>query len=224
MVKAKSYKYLDIITAFFVAALIISGIADTKVISVGVLSFGGGTFLFPLTYIFGDVLTEVYGFKRARRVIWIGFTASILMALTFILVGIAPPAEDYPFQEDFMNILGLTPRIVLASLSAYIVGEFINSVILAKLKIVTKGKYLWVRTIGSTIVGQLLDTTIFMFVAFLGVFPLSLIFSVIITGYLLKVAVEVLFTPITYWIVNTLKQAEGEDFNDKDTVFSPISV
>lgn len=220
--KTKSYKYLDIVTAVFVAILLISNIADTKAITMGALSFGGGTFLFPLAYIFGDILTEVYGFKKARRVIWIGFGCAILMALTFYLVGQAPAAVDWPFQKDYMNILGLTPRIVLGSLVAYMVGEFVNSVILAKLKIVTKGKYLWTRTIGSTVVGQFLDTVLFMFIAFYGVFPMDLIISITISGYLLKVATEVLFTPFTYLIVNYLKKKEQEDFYDTKTTFTPV--
>lgn len=220
--KIKSFKYLDIVTAFFVAILLISNIADTKAITMGALSFGGGTFLFPFAYIFGDILTEVYGFKKARRVIWIGFGCAILMALTFFLVGQAPASPDWPFQEDYMNILGLTPRIVLGSLVAYLFGEFVNSVILAKLKVITKGKYLWMRTISSTVIGQLLDTTIFMFIAFYGIFPMDLIISIIISGYLLKVATEVLFTPFTYLIVNYLKKKEDEDFYDTKTNFTPL--
>ncbi|MDO8610226.1 MAG: queuosine precursor transporter [bacterium] len=219
-----NFKYLDIITGFFVAVLLISNIADTKPITIGLLSFGGGTFLFPIAYIFGDILTEVYGFKRARRVIWIGFACSALMAIVFTLVGMAPPSPDWAYQKDFMNILGLTPRITLASLIAYFFGEFINSVVLAKMKIFTKGKYLWIRTIGSTIVGELVDTTIFMFIAFFGVFPLSLIFSIIISGYFLKVITEVMFTPVTYWIVNILKKKEHEDYYDTKTKFTPFEI
>lgn len=219
----KSFKYLDIITALFVSVLIISNIADTKIITVGLLSFGGGTFLFPLTYVIGDILTEVYGFARTRRVIWIGFVCAALMALTFMIVAYAPPAEDWPFQESFMNILGLTPRIVAASLSAYLVGELVNSIILAKLKVKTEGKYLWFRTISSTIVGQLLDTIIFVVIAFYGVFPVSLLISIVISGYLMKVATEVLLTPATYLVVNKLKKAENVDFFDKKTNFNPFS-
>lgn len=218
----KSYKYLDIITAFFVAVLIISSIADTKAISVGIFSFGGGTLLFPLTYILGDVLTEVYGFAHARRVLWIGFATAVLMALTFFIVGIAPAAPDWPFQESYMNILGLAPRIVAGSLVAFLVGGFVNSVVLARLKVITKGKHLWVRTISSTVVGQLVDTSLFMFIAFYGIWPNSLIISVIISGYLLKVATEVVFTPLTYWIVNTLKKSEKTDHFDRKTVFNPL--
>lgn len=220
--QTQNFKYFDTITAFFVAILLISAISDTKAITIGLLSFGGGTFLFPLAYILGDILTEVYGFKRARKVIWTGFACLALMTATFMLVGMAPPAPDWPFQEDFMNILGLTPRIALGSLVAFLIGEFVNSVILAKMKIATKGKYLWSRTIGSTLVGQLIDTTIFMFVAFYGVFPNELIISITISGYLLKVITEILFTPITYWITNFLKKKENEDYFDTKTKFTPI--
>lgn len=220
----QNFKYLDIVTAFFVAVLLISNIADTKAITIGFLSFGGGTFLFPIAYIFGDILTEVYGFKRARRIIWIGFAAEILMAVTFMLVAGAPASRDYPFQQDFVNILGMTPRITAASLVAYFFGEYVNSVMLAKLKVITRGKYLWVRTIGSTIVGELLDTSIFMFIAFFGVFPIPLIFSIIISGYLLKVATEIAFTPLTYWVVNKLKKAEQEDYFDRTTTFTPFAI
>lgn len=218
----KHFKYIDVVTGFFVAVLLISDIADTKAITIGLLSFGGGTFLFPIAYIFGDILTEVYGFKRARRVIWIGFACELLMAVMFTLVGMAPASPDYPYQKDFMHILGLTPRIAAASLTAYFFGEFVNSVTLAKMKIFTKGRFLWTRTVGSTVVGELVDTSIFMFIGFFGVFPLPLIFSIIISGYFLKVATEVVFTPVTYWVVNTLKRKEHEDYYDRKTKFTPF--
>ncbi|HRN96533.1 MAG TPA: queuosine precursor transporter [Candidatus Levybacteria bacterium] len=218
----QSFKYLDVITALFVAVLLISNIADTKAIAIGVLSFGGGTLLFPITYILGDVLTEVYGFAHAKRVLWIGFAAAVIMALTFFIVGIAPAAPDWPFQESYMNILGLTPRIVAGSLVAFLVGGLVNSIVLAKLKVLTKGKHLWIRTISSTVLGQLVDTTIFMLIAFYGVWPNSLIISVIISGYLLKVATEVIFTPITYLVVNKLKKAEKSDYYDRKTTFNPL--
>ncbi len=218
----KNFKYLDIITGFFVAILLISDIADTKAITIGFLSFGGGTFLFPLAYIFGDILTEVYGFKRARRVIWMGFASELLMAVLFSLVNLAPASPDYPYAKDFEHILGLTPRIAIASLTAYFFGEFVNSVVLAKMKILTKGKWLWTRTVGSTIAGELVDTGIFMVIAFYGVFPVPLIISIIVSGYLLKVVTEVVFTPVTYWVVNTLKKREHEDYYDKKTKFTPF--
>jgi hypothetical protein len=144
------------------------------------------------------------------------------MAVMFTLVGLAPASPDYPYQKDFMHILGLTPRIALASLTAYFLGEFINSVTLAKMKIITSGRFLWTRTVGSTVVAELVDTSIFMFIGFFGVFPLPLIFSIIISGYFLKVATEVILTPVTYWVVNFLKRKEHEDYYDRKTKFTPF--
>lgn len=150
--KSHIFRYIDIITALFVAILLISNIASSKITSFGFFTLDAGTILFPLAYIFGDILTEVYGFSRARRVIWIGFGCNVLMAVIFMIVGALPPASDWPNQDAYNAILGLTPRIVAASMIAYFVGEFLNSFVLAKLKIATKGKYLWSRTIGSTLV------------------------------------------------------------------------
>lgn len=218
----KSFKYIDTITAFFVAVLIISNIASSKIAQIGPLSLDGGTFLFPLTYIFGDILTEVYGFKKARRVIWLGVFANLIMALTFMVVGILPSAPDWPNQEAYMAILGWTQRIVLASITAYFLGEFVNSVILSKLKIITKGKWLFTRTIGSTLFGQLVDTLVFILIAFAGVLPNELLISLIISNYLFKTGIEVIFTPITYKVVNFLKKSEQEDHYDKGVLYAPV--
>jgi uncharacterized integral membrane protein (TIGR00697 family) len=217
------YRYLDVITAVFVAVLIISNIASTKITTLGPFTLDAGIILFPLSYIIGDILTEVYGFARARRVIWIGLICNVLMAAVFMLVAILPPAADWPNQKAYETVLGMTPRIVLASMVAYFAGEFINSFILAKLKIRTKGKYLWTRTIGSTLAGELFDTLLFITIAFAGVFPMSVVISLIISNYILKVAVEVLFTPITYLVVNKLKKAEHEDYYDNKTNFNPFT-
>jgi len=218
----KNFRHLDTITAFFVAVLLISNVASTKILDLGWFTFDGGTLLFPLSYIFGDILTEVYGYKRSRKVIWLGFVSALVMSLVFIIVGKLPPASDWPYQQAYENILGLTARIVVASLCAYLVGEFSNSFILAKLKLATKGKYLWVRTIGSTLVGQVLDTIIFVLIAFWGVLPPALVISVIISNYIFKCGVEILFTPITYRAVNWLKSKERIDYFDKDTNFNPF--
>jgi uncharacterized integral membrane protein (TIGR00697 family) len=218
------FHYLDIITAFFVAVLLISNVASTKITSFGFLTLDAGTILFPLTYIFGDILTEVYGFARARRVIWIGFLCNILMAGIFMAVQGLPPAADWPNQKAYEAILGLTPRIVAASMIAYFAGEFLNSFILAKLKIVTQGKYLWIRTIGSTLVGEFFDTVLFILIAFYGVLPMPVLVSLLISNYIFKVAVEVLFTPVTYAIANKLKKVEHEDYYDYKTNFNPFSV
>lgn len=219
-----NYKHLDTITALFVAVLLISNIASTKILNLGFFTFDGGTLLFPLSYIFGDILTEVYGYKRSRKVIWLGFFSALLMSATFIIVGKLPAAVDWLNQEAYDKILGLAPRIVAASLIAYFAGEFSNSFILAKLKIITKGKYLWLRTIGSTLIGELFDTLIFITVAFAGLLPVSLIITLIISNYIFKTAVEILFTPVTYKIVNWLKRNENENYFDYQTNFNPFSI
>ena len=216
------FKYLDVITVFFVAFLLISNVVASKILMLGPLAIDGGGLLFPLTYVFGDILTEVYGFKRTRKAIWLGLSVNLLMAAVFMLVGILPPAADWLNQEAYMTILGQSSRIVLASVTAYFIGEFINSFILAKMKIWTRGKFLWSRTIGSTLVGEAFDTTIFMVIAFWGVLPGDLFVLVGISGYLLKVAIEVLFTPFTYLIINFLKKKENEDYYDYKTNFNPF--
>ncbi len=215
-------RYYDLVMAAFVAVLLISNILSTKITKLGPFSFDAGTLLFPLAYIFGDILTEVYGYARARRVIWVGFAANFLMSVLIIAVGKLPPAADWPFQEAYMNVLGLTPRIVIASLAAYWVGEFSNSFIMAKMKIWTKGKLLWLRTISSTVFGEGIDTVIFVLVAFMGILPQQLLLAVIISNYIFKVGVEILFTPITYLIVGGLKRAEGVDYYDRKTNFNPF--
>lgn len=220
----KHFKHLDIITALFVAILLISNISANKILTIGPLSLDGGGLLFPLSYIFGDILTEVYGYQRSRRVIWIGFICAILMAVTLSIVTALPAASDWPFQEDWKNVLGGTWRIVLASVVAYLAGELSNSFTLAKMKIATKGKWLWSRTIGSTLVGEAIDTTIFMLIAFWGVLPFELFLAVGISGYLFKCAIEILFTPVTYLVVNWLKKQEQEDYYDTKTNFNPFSI
>lgn len=218
------YRHIDLITAAFVAVLLISNIASTKILVIGPLTFDGGTILFPLAYIFGDVLTEVYGYRRARRVIWTGFFWIAAAVLVFAIVDALPPAEGWELQESFSAILGQTPRIVLGSLIAYFAGEFSNSYILARLKIATRGRWLWTRTIGSTLVGQAVDTALFLVVAFWGVLPPELLLTVFISNYVFKVGIEALFTPITYAVVNFLKRAEGEDYFDHNTDFNPFAL
>lgn len=222
----KCYRYLDLITAAFVVVLVVSNIASTKVVLFGPFTFDGGTILFPLAYIFGDVLTEVYGYKRSRRVIWTGFFLLMLATLTLGLVNALPAPTDELSKASagaFSTILGLVPRIVIASLVAYFVGEFVNSYILAKLKLATRGRWLWVRTIGSTLVGQGLDTAVFLLVAFYGVWDNGLLWTVFVSNYVFKVGVEVLLTPLTYWVVGFLKKTENEDYYDRDTNFNPFA-
>jgi len=215
-------RYLDTITALFVAVLLISNIASSKILDLGPFTFDGGTILFPLSYIFGDILTEVYGYRRARKVIWLGFGSALLMAVTLAVVGALPPARGWSNQSAYEAILGLTPRIVIGSLLAYWAGEFSNSFVPAKMKILTRGRWLWTRTIGSTLVGEAVDTALFLSIAFAGVLQFPLLVTVFVSNYLFKCGVEVVFTPLTYAIVSFLKKREGLDTYDTDTRFSPF--
>jgi uncharacterized integral membrane protein (TIGR00697 family) len=219
-----SPKYYDLIVGLFVAVLLITQTIAQKIVSFGPLNLSAGVILFPVGYIFGDVLTEVYGYARSRRVIWIGFAASALMAAIYWLSVWLPAAPGWPNQESFQQTLGFVPRIVVASLIAYWAGEFSNSYILAKLKVRMNGKKLWVRTIGSTIVGEAIDTIIVVSVAFGGVLPGSLLVSIGWSIYLVKVLYEIAATPLTYLVVARLKQAEGIDHYDVKTKFNPFVV
>lgn len=224
MPEIKSYRHLDTITVLFVAVLLISNIASSKITTLGWFTFDAGTLLFPLSYIFGDILTEVYGYKRSRKTIWLGFVCAALMSVVLIIVGMLPAAADWGNQDAYNKILGLTPRIVLASLIAFWCGSFSNSFILAKIKVLTAGKWLWLRTIGSTIVGELIDSALFVVVAFAGLMPTAALITIIISNYLFKTGVEVLFTPVTYKVVGWLKRKEHEDYFDKDTDFNPFKI
>ena len=230
-----SFRFLDLLTVVFVVTLVLSNIASSaKIIDWGIslwklpLSFDAGTVLFPISYIIGDVLTEVYGYKRARRVIWIGFGTLAFSALVFWLVQVLPGEATWQAsvgQDSYNQILGSmsSGAIVIASLSGFLAGSFSNAIIMAMMKVLTKGKLLWARTIGSSVIGQAFDTFAFIFVASaLGVFPWSLFWSLTITNYIFKLIVEVAVTPITYWVVNTLKRVEGVDIFDKDTNLSPF--
>jgi queuosine precursor transporter len=217
------YKYLDTFITLFVVVLLVSNIIAPKFFAIGWLRISAAQVLFPITYIFGDIFTEVYGYSASRRAIWYGFFASfILVALTYTAV-VIPPAPEYAQQREFEAIFKPVGRIVAASLLAYWCGEFANSFTLAKLKVFTKGRHLWTRTIGSTIVGQAVDTSVVMFAAFYGTRPVSVILRLIVSGYLIKVVYETLMTPVTYAIVNFLKKTEGVDYFDYDTNFSPFA-
>lgn len=224
MKEHRNYRYLDLITTAFVAVLIISNITSTKILVLGPFEFDGGTILFPLAYIFGDVLTEVYGYKRSRRVIWTGFFWLFMAALIFTIVDWLPPASSWGLQDSYHAILGQTPRIVLGSLVAYFAGEFSNSFILAKMKIWTEGRSLWMRTIGSTLIGEGVDTILFATIAFFGTMPSDAFTSLVVSNYIFKCTVEAAFTPLTYLVVNFLKRAENEDYYDRDTDFNPFLV
>lgn len=218
------YKYIDVLTAFFAVVLILSNITSSKIISLGGgISFDGGTILFPLAYLFGDLLTEVYGYSRARRVIWIGFGMNLLMVLIFWLVGVLP-AADWGLQDSYNNILGVIPRIVLGSLTAYLIGEFLNSYVLAKLKVKMAGRFFWLRAIGSTAVGQFFDTTIFLLIAFAGVLPWPLLGTIWLTNYIFKIGVEIVLLPVTYRVVRWFKKKEEIDYYDRATNFNPLKI
>lgn len=230
------FKYFDRIMAFFVMVLVVSNIASSaKIIDLGFsilnipLAFDAGTLLFPISYIFGDILTEVYGYKRSRRVIWTGFAALALAAFVFWGVQKLPGEttwQNYAGDAAYDAILGgmSSGGIVLASLAAYWLGEFSNSFVLAKMKILTNGRWLWTRTIGSTLVGELIDTAVFIAIASLfGIFPWSLFVTLTFTNYIFKTATEALMTPLTYLFVNFLKRIEGEDYYDRETNFNPFS-
>ena len=231
----QTFKYLDIITVIFVVVLVLSNIASSaKIIDWGFslgsirLSFDAGTLLFPISYIFGDVITEVYGFKRSRRIIWIGFGTLAFSALVFWLVQILPGEATWQAnvgQEAYNLVLGgiSSGGIIIASLVGFFAGSFSNAILMAVLKVLTKGKLLWIRTIGSTIVGEGADTFVFILVASaLGVFPWSLFWSLTVTNYIFKVGLEAVMTPVTYWVVNGLKRLEGVDVFDKETNLSPF--
>ena len=231
----RRYRYLDLIMAVFVTVLVVSNIASSaKIVDWGFSIFGvrmafdAGTLLFPVSYIFGDILTEVYGYKNSRRVIWAGFACLALSALIFWIVSILPGEsqwQQYAGNAAYLAILGgmSSGGIVLASLAGYWSGEFTNSFVLAKMKIMTRGRWLWTRTIGSTIVGEMVDTVVFIGIASLfHVFPWTLFLTLVLTNYLFKVGVEALMTPVTYAAVGRLKKTENEDYYDRDTNFNPF--
>ncbi len=221
----RQYKYYDLVMAMFVTVLICSNvIGAAKVSTVYGMTFGAGVLFFPISYIFNDVLTEVYGYAKARKVVWAGFGALIFASLMAYVVVALPPAADWEGQGAYQTVFGQTPRIVLASMAAFFVGELSNSYVLAKMKIRTKGRFLWLRTIGSTIVGEGVDSAVFYPVAFFGVWSNSLLVEVLVSNYLIKVGWEALITPITYKIVSFLKRAESEDYYDYGTDFTPFSI
>jgi queuosine precursor transporter len=222
---------LPLVAALFVTSLVISNIIAVKMVTLGSFSFPAGLIVFPISYIFGDVLTEVYGYARARQVIWIGFFCNALAVFAVWLSVLLPPAPFWSMgslatpeaaQRSYAAVFGLTPRILFASFIAYLCGEFLNAFVLAKMKIFTRGRHLWSRTIGSTLVGQLADSAIFILLAFAGVLPPAALLPVIASQWLLKSAYETLATPLTYGAVHYLKRVEHEDHYDYDTNFNPF--
>jgi len=219
------YRYYDLVMAAFVTVLLCANlIGPGKVARVGPLTFGAGVLFFPISYIFGDVLTEVYGYARARKVVWAGFAALAFASFMASVVVWFPPAPGWGHQAAYETVFGSTWRIVLASLVAFWAGELCNSFVLAKMKVRSEGKSLYLRTIGSTIVGEGVDSLIFYPVAFLGSWPRSQLLTVMVTNYAIKVGWEALATPLTYRIVGWLKRVEHEDYFDRDTDFNPFTL
>ena len=213
-----------LLVAIFIAALIAANITAVKLVAVAGLIVPAAIVIFPISYILGDVFTEVYGYRRARRVIWFGFLANLVVVAAIWIGGLLPAAPFWHAQEAYEQILGAVPRILLASFLAYLVGEFANAIVLAKMKIATGGRWLWARTIGSTLVGQGLDSAIFITVAFAGIIPPGALATAIITQWLAKSAYEAVATPLTYGVVNFLKRREGLDVYDTETRFNPLSL
>ena len=229
----RRFRYLDALTTAFVVILLVANLVAQKVFRVGPFHLGGPVYfpaistsgamvLFPITYIFGDVFTEVYGYAASRRAIWLGFFGTALLYAVSALVIALPPDPEFRNQQAFITVFGILPRILAASLIAFWAGEFANSYTMAKLKLLTKGRWLWTRTVGSTVVGQAVDTTLVILITFAGTFSPRKMVEIIITGYLLKVAYEVAATPVTYLVVNWLKRAEHSDAFDGQTNFSPF--
>ncbi|MGE5528515.1 MAG: queuosine precursor transporter [Patescibacteria group bacterium] len=238
MPEKRAYKYFDLIVGLFVAVLVISNIASVKIVLIRIplgllrpilplpptaaLTFDGGTLLFPISYIFGDILTEVYGFAHSRRAIWTGFAGLALLSLTLWIVGILPAAPGWTGQEAYKATLMFAPRVAGASMLAYFAGGFANSTILSRLKIATRGRWLWTRTIGSTLVGELVDSVVFVAAAFAGAMSSSLLFSIMLSNYVFKTAYEIAATPATYAVTGWLKRAEQEDKYDYGEKYNPF--
>ncbi|MBS0661303.1 MAG: queuosine precursor transporter [Verrucomicrobia bacterium] len=222
---AKTYRYYDLLMAAFVTVLLCSNvIGAAKLAQVGGFTFGAGILFFPLSYVFGDVMTEVYGYARARRIVWAGFGALAFASVMSAVIVALPHPPDWPHQAAYNTVLGATWRIAAASLVAYFCGEFCNSYVLARMKVKTEGRHLWARTIGSTVVGEGVDTLLFYPLAFAGVWSNEQLFQVMVANYLLKTGWEIVLTPVTYRIVAFLKRAEGEDYYDRSTNFTPFSL
>lgn len=230
--KIHNFRYYDLAVHAFVVVLLVSNLVAQKICAIGPFTIGGVTvgpfllsgaqILFPITYIFGDIFVEVYGYGASRRAIWIGFFSAALLAVMALITTSLPAAPEWKNQDAFEKVFGFVPRVLVASLVAYWCGEFANAFVMSKMKLLTKGKHLWTRTIGSTVVGQLVDTVVVIFVIFVGVYDLGTMLNLIFTGYFAKVIYEATATPLTYLVVNTLKRAEGVDVFDEGVNFNPF--
>lgn len=220
----KQYKYLGLITALYITFGLLNDVTAGKLIQLGIFTVSVATLFFPITYIIGDVFTEVYGYAKARSRVWLLLLCSIVVAIVSSIVALMPPAPGFEGNAAYVAIFAQVPRIMLASWIAFFFGSIVNDYVLAKMKIWTKGKYLWTRTIGSTIFGEGVDTLLFFTIAFYAIFPTNVLIHVILSAWFLKVAIEVIMTPITYRVVAKLKKTEDEDYYDRDTNFNPLIV
>ena len=232
LVRWGEFRYYDLLVHVFVVVLLVSNLVAQKLCSIGPFTVGGTEFgpflisgaqiLFPLTYIFGDIFVEVYGYSASRRAIWIGFFSSALLALMAQITTSLPPAPEFQNQEAFEKVFGFVPRVLAASLAAYWCGEFANAFVMSKMKIRAGGKHLWMRTIGSTVVGQMIDTVVVITIIFIGIHSFPTMLNLMLTGYFVKVFYEAAATPVTYWVVNSLKRAEGIDVYDEGVNLNPF--
>ena len=226
------FRYYDLLVHAFVVVLLVSNLVAQKLVAIGPFillgrEFGpfyisGAMILFPITYIFGDVFVEVYGYSASRRAIWIGFFSAALLAAMAQITTSLPAAPEFNNQEAFEQVFGFVPRVLAASLVAYWCGEFANAFVMSKMKLVTQGKWLWTRTVGSTVVGQLVDTVVVITIVFIGIHDFRMMLNLMFTGYSFKVVYEAVATPLTYWVVNSLKRAEGVDTFDEGVSFNPF--
>jgi uncharacterized integral membrane protein (TIGR00697 family) len=216
--------WFTIIAGVFITCLIVANIIAVKLVDIRGFIVPAAVIIFPISYIFGDVLTEVYGYRQARRVIWLGFFCNLLAVVAIWVAQMLPGAPFWDAQSAYERVLGYTPRLLAASFIAYLIGEFANSIVLAKLKVATNGRWLWLRTISSTLIGEGLDSLVFMTIAFAGTIPTDALVSATITQWLFKTGYEILATPLTYVVVNFLKKQEGLDTYDRDTNFNPLSL
>lgn len=223
MQKIHVWRYYDVTVALFVSSLLTANIIAVKLIEIGPFILPAGVVIFPVSYILGDILTEVYGFRWARRAIWLGFVGNLVAVIAIWIAGLLPSPAFWDSQDAYDAILGFTPRLLVASFVAYLVGEFANSTVLAKMKVWTQGRHLWARTISSTIIGQGLDSIVFVVIAFGGILIPAAIVATVLSQWVFKSAYEIMATPLTYLVVNKLKQVEGVDVYDTNTNMNPFS-
>jgi queuosine precursor transporter len=224
MEKIKQYKYLGMITVLYITFQLVSDVTAGKIVQLGIFTVSATVLYFPITYIIADVLTEVYGYAQARKVVWMVLVSSVLAGLVYAIVVALPPAMGFDANDAFTRVLGQVPRILVGGWIAVFVGGILNDYVLAKMKVWTKGKYLWTRTIGSTIIGEGANTILFYTIALYAIIPNNLLITSVLSGWFLKVVVEVVFTPVTYYVIGKLKKLENEDHYDINTDFNPLKV